>query len=94
MELNLLFNIVLILLISVLLLFIIKSFIKTNVINKRGKNNLVVLDNKYRLELEKCKLNNQNILLLDDLYVSLFSRVFKITQDLILIQKIIFDKKS
>lgn len=94
MEFNLLFNSILILLIVVLILFIIKSFLNIIYINKVGKKNLVLLENEYKIEAAKLKINNQKILLLDRFYNTLFNRLFKITHDFILIQKLIFNKQT
>ncbi len=92
MNLNLFFNITITSVIFILVLFIIKFFLAINHINKNGKKILINLENKYKIEKAKHIINHQKILLFDDFHSTLPNRLFKVIQELILIQKFIFDK--
>lgn len=92
MGFNLMFIIIIYLLIFALILCIVKVSFNTVVINKKGKLKHLKLRRDLSIEEEKGELNAQNILLVDNLNKSLFSRLFKIARKFILLQKCMFSK--
>ena len=92
MDFNLFFIIVIYVLISILIGFIIKVYIDTIGINKKGELEYLKLVNHFTLENEKLQISNQKIILVEDLNKSLFNRIFKIAKDLLSLQKLIFEK--
>lgn len=94
MVFNVLFNITVIILIIVLLVFIIKVYLNTQkdifIANKQFEN----ITDLIKAETLKNKLTSQKIILINDLHNSLFKRFFKITKEILLLQKLIFETRS
>jgi N-acetylneuraminic acid mutarotase len=87
MLLNSLFTAVIYFLISILIICIVKVYMNTFSLNKKSELEYLKLVNHFTLEKEKHKINNQKILLIEGLNKSLFNRLFKIINELILLQK-------
>jgi hypothetical protein len=87
MLLNSLFTAVIYFLISILIICIVKVYMNTFSLNKKSELEYLKLVNHFTLEKEKHKINNQKILLIEGLNKSLFIRLFKIINELILLQK-------
>lgn len=94
MAFYLLFNSVLCALVIFLLAFSGKVYMDTkkdaSIATKRIKN----LNNFLKIERLKDKQVSQQIVLTNRLHDALFKRLFKITKELLLLQKLIFDKQS
>lgn len=93
MNINLLFSAVIYLLILVVLIYIIKAIIDLKDLNVKGTYNYLKFKNKLRVLKEENKIINNKIVLVEALYETLFNRLFKINSELILIQKLFFDKR-
>ena len=91
MELNLFFNWFIIVLVGVLIFFNIKTYIETLQSTKKSKQTYSKLVNDFVNEEKKHEINSQNLILLDELHNDLFNRLFKITRDILLTQKIIWN---
>lgn len=91
MEFNLFFNLLILVLIGFFLFLNIKTYNQTLRISEISKQKYLDLKCDFVYEEKMSKINTQNIVLLDELDKSLFERLFKITQDILLIQKIILD---
>lgn len=93
MALYLVFNLVLIFLVVGGLFFIFRSIFKIQTLNNEASKQFMDLEAKLKKENKKLLLNNKKVLLLDDLNQRLITSILKISRDLILLQKLIFDKK-
>ena len=91
MELNLFFNWFIIVLIGVLGFFNIKTYIDTIRSTKKSKQTYSKLVSDFVNEEKKHEINSQNLILLDELHNDLFNRLFKITRDILLMQKMIWN---
>lgn len=89
MELNLFFNCFIIILIGVLIFFNIKTYIDTIQSTKNSKQSYSKLVSDFVNEEKKHEINSRSLILLDELHNNLFERLFKITRDILLTQKII-----
>jgi hypothetical protein len=89
MELNLFFNCFIIILIGVLIFFNIKTYIDTIQSTKKSKQSYSKLVSDFMSEEKKHEINSRSLILLDELHNNLFERLFKITRDILLMQKII-----
>ncbi|MDP5157040.1 MAG: hypothetical protein NWQ07_00505 [Flaviramulus sp.] len=56
-----------------------------------ANKSLITLNNNVKNEAIKFEKNRDKLQLVDDLHSSLFDRLFKITKDVILVQKFIFE---
>lgn len=91
MELNLFFNWFIIVLIGVLGFFNIKTYIDTIWSTKKSKQTYSKLVSDFVNEEKRHEVNSQNLILLDELHNDLFNRLFKITRDILLMQKTIWN---
>lgn len=92
MESYLIFSIGLILLIGIVIIYSLKSVFDTSVLIKNQQQRLTVLKSRYKEEKLKSLLNNERMILMNDLNKTLFGNVLKITRELLLVQKIMFNK--
>ena len=88
------FGILIYFLLVVLLAFVVKAYLDTQLIKENKNRNYLVLQEQLLIEKEKCNVNTEKLRLADNLQNSLFTRLFKITKEIILLQKLIFDKQS
>ncbi|GAA4893003.1 hypothetical protein GCM10023311_16820 [Flaviramulus aquimarinus] len=86
------FSILIYLLLAVLLAFIVKAYWDTQAIKENAFRNHLLLEEQLVLENNKSKMNIEKLYLSDNLQKSVFKRLFKITKDILLLQKLIFDK--
>lgn len=91
MEFNLFFNWFILTLIGVFGFFNIKTYTEIRRINKIAKQKYSRLESDFAYEEKKHEINSQKIILLDELSKNLFNRLFKITRDILLMQKIIIN---
>ena len=61
------------------------------VLKKAANHSIIILKENIKHEHLKLQNNNDKVLLVEDLHKSLFNRLFKITRDIILMQKLIFE---
>jgi len=94
MELNLVFSAVVYLLIFMLSFYIIKIILDIQRINIKGKHKYLNLQKILQISKEKNRIINNKMVLVEGLYETLFNRLFKINTELILIQKLFFDKRT
>lgn len=92
MEFNLLFIGFLYLLIIVLVMFSIIIYKNTRSLNKSIKQEHTYLMQNLKIEKVILENNNQKIILVDHFNETFFNRLFQITKELLLLQKIIFKK--
>lgn len=92
MEVNFLFNAILLVLIITLIVIVIKQLFNLQALDKVGKQQYAIL--KIQLEKEKLKYvaNSKKLSVVDELNKMLINNLFKITKDLLFMQKLIFDK--
>lgn len=82
----------LIYLVSIMLvIFCVKVLFKSIALKRLAKEKDKLLQETLISENLKFKRNNENILMIDNLNNILFNRIFKITQDVLLVQKFIFE---
>ncbi len=91
MEFNLLFIWGLGVSIFFLALLVIKTMLHTHTLKKTAKQTCSILERQVAMKTKILYKNSQNTILMDGLHQSLFNRFFKITQDLLLVQKFIFE---
>lgn len=91
MELNLFFNYLILIFIVLFVFFAIKSYAETLQTAKTAKQTYSRLLRDFVNEEKKHKINSQNIILLDELHSIMFKRLFKITRDILFIQKILLN---
>jgi len=94
MELNLIFSVVVYSLVFLLLFCIIKVILDTKRLNNKEKNNCLNLQKALQISNRESEIINNKILLVEGLYKMLFNRVFKITREIVLLQKLIFEKPN
>lgn len=85
------FSIIIFTLVLVLLIFTIKVYTKTKKNIEEGLKKCNEINGLLKSEIFKNKQISQKIDLADGLQTTLFKRFFKITEDLLLVQKLIFD---
>lgn len=88
------FSIFIYLLTITLIGFIIKVYKNTHIIKEKGSQKHMLLEKQYVLEKSKSGMNTEQLKLVDNLHQSLFNRLFIITKEILLLQKLIFDKQS
>lgn len=93
MEIQVVFSMGIYLLVTVLFVFIIKTGVDTLLLNKIGEKYYGTLKQKLKNEQEKHQIYEGHILLINQLNSSLLNRMFQITKDLILVQKMIFGQR-
>ena len=91
MELNLFFNCFVVVLIGVLVYLNFKAYIDTIRSTKHFKQTYSKLASDFLNEEKKQVINSQNLILLDEIHDDLFKRLFKITRDILLMQKTILN---
>ncbi len=94
MELNLIFSAIVYLLILVLLVCIVKVILDIQDLSIKGKGNHLNLQKALQTSKEENKMLNNKISLIVGLYETLFNRLFIINKELILVQKLFFDKRN
>lgn len=91
MDINLLVIWFLFILISVLIAIGIRIIANYLILNKSGKTNYEVLKDNLKNEIETFEKNSQKTVLIDALNETLFNRLFQITRELLLFQKMILN---
>jgi hypothetical protein len=91
MEFYLFFNCFILVLIGVFVVFNIKTYTETRRINIIAKQKCSRLESDFAYEEKKHEINSRNLILLDELHKDLFEKLFKITRDILLVQKIILN---
>jgi hypothetical protein len=76
---------------TVVVCCIIRVMFITHFFKQQGLQNYLILENRLKMEIDKEQKNKENIILANRFYDSIMLRLFKITNDLLLIQKFIFD---
>ena len=79
------------LVVLVLIFFIVKTVFVTISLKKMAYKTYGVLQENISQEHFKFQNNSEKMLLAEDLYKTLFYRFFKITRDIISMQKLIFE---
>jgi len=78
-------------LVFVLVLFVIKTIFQNKYLKKAAiKSELILQENLFQ-ESNKLEKAKQKLLLVEDLHHTLFKRFFKITEDILLMQKFMFE---
>ena len=77
--------------IFILVMLAIKTVVHTRNLKRMAKREYAVLEMQLEMQTEKLYKNNQRLILVNDLHETLFSRFFKIIQDVLLMQKFIFE---
>jgi len=85
------FSIIIFVLILVLLIFTIKVYFDTKKDKERGLEKYDEIRFRLKSEIIKNKQISQSLNLAEDMQNTLFNRFFKITEDLLSVQKLIFD---
>ncbi|KJD32602.1 hypothetical protein PK35_10410 [Tamlana nanhaiensis] len=80
--------------IALVLLWALKVFMSTINTEKRFIKNIALLQEKLSHETANLKLNNDQVQLSDAVTKTLVFRIFDITRELLLIQKLIFSSKE
>ncbi|WP_396601984.1 hypothetical protein [Algibacter sp. R77976] len=75
-----------------LLSFAIKVYLDSNFIKKNGDNGYALLIKKYHLEQNRNQLNSEKVKIAEYFTDSILERLLNITKELILFQKLIFEK--
>lgn len=88
------FSIIIYLLFIVLLAFIVKAFVDIQIIKKDGCRSYLLLQKQLEIAKNKSKVNIEKLDLIDNLNDSYFKRLFEIIKEILLLQKLIFDKQS
>ena len=73
--------------------FIVRVFFVSQFIKEQGNKNFSFIENQLKLEIVKNKGINEKIILANRFNNSIMLKLFKITNELLLIQKLIFDKQ-
>lgn len=92
MDAQLIFNMVIYFLVIVLVLFIFNVCFNTICLNKMAENNYLSLRENIQKEEQKHQFYTDQLLLIDELNKSLYSRICQIAKDFILMQKFIFGR--
>lgn len=72
--------------------FIVRAFFVSQFIKGQGNKNYSFIENQLKLEIDKKKGINEKIILTNRFNDSIIMKLIKITNELLLIQKLIFDK--
>jgi len=89
---NFLFNIVILLLVVLVTVFSFKVYFNTMSFNKVSELDAEKLQEAILIQGNKSDLINVKVQLSDDFNRSHMNRLFKITKEILLMQKLIFDK--
>jgi hypothetical protein len=92
MDAHLVFNMVICFLVIVLVLSLFKVCLDTMCLNKLAQNSYLSLRENIQKEEQKQRFYSDQLLLIDELNKSLYNRIFQISKDFILMQKVIFGK--
>lgn len=88
---NFLFTFGIFVTVAVLIVFIIKTLFQTSFIKQSCSVSLHKLEENIVLEQVKLQHNQEKVALVEEAHKTLFNRFFKITTDIILLQKLIFE---
>ena len=80
--------------VAVIIGFIIKAIFTTRSIQEQGVQNYSVIKEHYAIENSKIKKNTEQLILVNRFQETIVLRLFEITKELLLAQKLIFDKQS
>lgn len=79
-------------LIGFLIIICIKIIINSLFLNKLVDRNYETLSNHLHIEMESFEKNKEKIELVDQLHQTLFNRLFQITRELLVFQKMMLNK--
>ena len=85
-------TVVIILMFKALVIFLVRVFVGTQSLKKEGRTNLQLLENSLVREGKKNTLYMNKLNLIDQFHESLFNRLFKITREILLLQKLTLDE--
>ncbi len=94
MNFNSLFIVLIYALIFVLLVWIVKVKMQTETCTKMAQAKFLSLQNNFTVQEKKQKRSNEDIIMIENFYDSLLSHLFKITKEILLVQKLIFKKHN
>lgn len=77
--------------IVVLIVVSVKMVVNNLTLNKLADRDYKILSDNLKIEMESFEKNSQKIIVIEDLNETLFKRLFKITKELLFLQKLIFD---
>lgn len=92
MEFNVIFNWCIASLILVFAVLNVKTYLTIRQAIKVAKQQDLVLENNVLKAETKHQINSENLVILDGLHTSMLTRLFKITRDILLVQKTICHK--
>lgn len=87
------FSIIIYLILFTAITGVVKVLLDTLAVKKMGQINMMQLQNHFELEKNKSKVISGKIHLVDELHGSIINKLFKITKDILLVQKLIFRKR-
>jgi flagellar biosynthesis/type III secretory pathway M-ring protein FliF/YscJ len=87
-----LFLVVIYILVFILMFFVVKTVFQNMILKKAMIESSFSLEEKLIKEQVKLANNKEKLLLVEALHETLFDSLFKITRDIILMQKLIFEK--
>jgi hypothetical protein len=87
------FSILIFFLLIVIVSCIVRVVFRIQFVKQQGFKNYLILENQLKMEIDKEQKNKENIILANRFYDSIMLKLFKITNELLLIQKLIFDKQ-
>ena len=79
-------------LIIVLILASVKIFFNNLNYNKLVGGDYKILSDNLKIEMDSFQKNKEKVELVDQLHETLFNRLFQITRELLLVQKMMFNK--
>ncbi len=94
MELNTILIYTIYLLALALFILVIALLFNINFIKQKSTEAHIALEQNLALEIGKMNINKEKLSLAEDLNKTLINRFFKITRDIVLLQKLIFDTYS
>lgn len=86
------FSILIYLLLVVLIYFSLKVFLDTRVMKQNAIKKYLLIEDQLKFEKENTKINIEKIQLSDSLSDSVIKRLFIITREILLLQKMIMQK--
>tara|TARA_R110002049_G_scaffold71370_2_gene183913 strand:- start:2197 stop:2481 length:285 start_codon:yes stop_codon:yes gene_type:complete len=93
MGIQLVFSVLIYFLIIVLSVLMIKIWYDTLFLNETVEKRCLHLKADIKEKTEKHRIYTEHLLLADELHKSIFNRLFQITKELILMQKLIYGKR-
>lgn len=85
------FGVIIFLIVFLLLFCVVKVYLDSNVVKKKGNDNYALLIKKYNAERDINQINTQKTKLIVDFNNSVIGRLLHITKELISLQKFIFE---